>query len=64
MKKATWVNGKKKVTGFWCYNWSADNFTIELDSKDRITGQQRVFRVYDDTPEWGNWKLVREKEKV
>ena len=59
--KGTWKNGKKTVTGIWLYNWSADTFSIILDSKDSITGQQRSFTTCNDTPEWGNWKLVRKE---
>jgi hypothetical protein len=56
-KKASWTNGKKELTGSWRYNWSADSFTISLDSRDRITGEYRSFIVNGDKPEWGNWKL-------
>lgn len=60
---ATWTNGKRKLTGLWEYIWHSDSFLISLDSRDRITGEQRVFRVHGDTPEWGNWRLVREVER-
>lgn len=60
MTKGTWVNGKKTLTGRWEYIWHSNNFTIVLDSKDRITGVQRRLTVHGDTPEWGNWKLKRE----
>lgn len=59
MNSATWINGKKSVSGYWVYNYSADNFTVFLNSKDRITGQKRRFIVCGDFPEWGNWKLVK-----
>lgn len=55
-KEATWQNGARVVTGRWCYNWSADVFHIQLNSKDRVTGLRRSFTVTGDTPEWGNWK--------
>lgn len=55
-----WVNGKKTLTGEWRYNWNSGSFTIWLDSKDRITGEYRVLTTYNDEPEWGNWKLVKE----
>ena len=58
MTKATWINGKRTVTGQWVYNWSSDHFYIELDSIDRITHQNRRFTVHGDKPEWGNWKLA------
>jgi len=61
-KKATWKNGKRKVSGSWEYNWASDTFTISLDSFDRVTGRQRCFTVHGDEPEWGNWKLERGDE--
>ena len=61
-ENCTWVNGKRTVTGTWSYNWSSDTFTIWLDQRDRTTGQRKVVRTTNDTPEWGNWKLVRDKE--
>jgi len=61
MKRGTWINKKRKITGWWQYNWSADRFTIILDSKDRITGRNRsiVTEGINSRPEWGNWMLVR-----
>jgi hypothetical protein len=59
MKKGTWRNGKKKVTGWWRYRWAAERFDIVLDSIDPITGTSRTLCVSGDSPEWGNWKLVR-----
>jgi len=61
MTKAKWINGKKTLTGQWSYNWASDSFYISLNSKDRITGENRSFRVTGDKPEWGNWKLVKEQ---
>jgi hypothetical protein len=58
--KATWINGKRKVTGTWSYYRPSDRFDIYLDVKDRITGQYKHVSTNNDTPEWGNWKLVRE----
>ena len=58
MRKATWINGKKTVTGYWSYNWNADYFFILLDKKDPITGRQREFKVYGEVPEWGKWKRL------
>lgn len=58
--KATWKNGKKKVTGHWIYNWAADSFTIILNSKDPITNRERIINTYNDVPEWGNWKRINE----
>jgi len=63
MKAATWVNGKRKITGRWEYFWAADRFVIELDSKDRITGEPRQIEVAGDRPEWGNWRLWPEGER-
>lgn len=60
-KRGTWVNGKKKVTGYWQYNRNADRFYIELDQIDSITGEHKNLTVYGDTPEWGNWKLEEVK---
>ena len=61
MKRATWVNGKRKLTGAWEYIWHADRFRIVLDSRDRITGQNRVIVTAGsqaEKPEWGNWRLA------
>ena len=58
MNKATWINGKRKLSGYWTYNWSNDFFTIVLDSVDRITGQKRILYVRGDKAEWGNWKKI------
>lgn len=59
MKKATWVNGKRKITGAWVYDWASQTFKIELDQKDTVTGINKHIEVKDDSPEWGNWKLLR-----
>jgi len=58
-KEAVWINGKKEISGAWNYNWASDSFTISLNSKDRITGEDRTFIVKGDSPEWGNWKLKK-----
>lgn len=60
--RGVWRNGNQTVTGEWCYNWAADNFTIWLDSVDEITGRRREITTSLDTPEWGKWKLVREEK--
>lgn len=57
--EATWVNGKRRMTGWWLYNRSTDRFYIRLNSRDRITGEDRRITTANDSPEWGNWKLVR-----
>lgn len=59
MNKATWVNGKRKLTGTWKYVYGSDRFVIWLDKRDSITGRDRSLIVSGYTPEWGNWKLVR-----
>ena len=53
---AVWRNGKRTIKGSWTYNWHRDVFFIELESKDKATGENRRFEIYDDVPEWGNWK--------
>lgn len=58
-REAEWVNGKQTVKGRWQYYWPSDKFFIELDRKDRVTGQKRMITAYGDEPEWGNWKIVR-----
>ena len=58
-KKATWINGKRTVTGHWKYYWPSDVFIINLDSIDKITGEKKRLMVHNDTPEWGNWKLIK-----
>lgn len=59
--KATWTHPKrvKPQTGVWIYNRASDCFTIMLDSTDPITGQQRIFNVWDDKPEWGQWRRTK-----
>lgn len=58
MKRGMWYNGKRYIKGHWQYNWSSDSFSVVLDITDRITGMRRSFGVWNDTPEWGNWKKV------
>jgi hypothetical protein len=58
MKAATWRNGRRSLSGHWSYSWARDQFVIVL-GRDRISGQPRSFIVTGDTPEWGNWRLVR-----
>ncbi len=60
MKTGTWTDGKRTESGRWDYCWGGDYFVVILDSRDPVTGMPRQFRVYDDHPEWGNFKLVRE----
>jgi len=59
--KAKWTDGKTIITGEWEYRRSCDNFAVRLDSTDPITGRQRMFVVYDDTPEWGKFKLIKKE---
>jgi len=59
--QSTWINGKRKVTGTWQYNWSSDSFTIFLDQRDRVTGEYKVVFTTNDTPEWGNWKRIKDE---
>ena len=61
MRPGKWENKEKEITGYWRYNWSSDNFYVVLNSRDSITGQLRSFTCYGNKPEWGNWKLIREK---
>ena len=56
MKEAVWTNGTRRVTGRWEYLWQSDRFRIELDQRDRTTGQQKRFTVAGDSPEWGKWR--------
>lgn len=57
MKKVTWR--KKGVdepqTGAWHYNRGSGTFTIQLDSRDPVTGLSRTFTVYDDTPDFNGY---------
>ncbi len=63
VRPGTWKNNKRTVNGWWSYQWAQDTFLIELDQRDRTTGMTKTFRVKgSDTPEWGNWKLVRAEE--
>jgi predicted alpha-1,6-mannanase (GH76 family) len=64
MRTAKWRNGKREITGRWEYLWAAQRFVIVLDATDRTTGQQKRFVVSGDTPEWGNWRLVKEEKNA
>lgn len=64
-RQATWTNGRRRVTGKWCWVWHLQEFQIRLDARDPITGQIREFSVKGDEPEWGRYRLVESnKEKV
>lgn len=54
-----WRNrrGKKELTGTWWYLRN-DRFRVLLDSRDRVTGENRELIVVGDRPEWGNWELT------
>lgn len=60
-KNAKWKNIKTKkiITGSWTYNWSGNYFFISLDKREPISGMPIEFKIYDEHPEWGNWKLIR-----
>jgi len=61
MHKARWTNGKRTVSGWWEYIWQSDRFFIIIDQRDRTTGaSQKTLTTHNDTPEWGNFKLVKE----
>ena len=62
MRPGKWKNKEKVITGYWSYNWSSDDFYVVLNSRDKITGLQRAFFCYGNKPEWGNWKLIKEKQ--
>jgi hypothetical protein len=60
MRRATWQNGRRTMTGQWEYIWHADRFRIVLDQIDRVTGQNKVIVTAGsqrEKPEWGNWAL-------
>lgn len=63
MNKATWKNKKRTISGQWEYIWQSDSFVIVLNSIDRITGERKRIVTSNDTPEWGNWKLVKMEDK-
>lgn len=63
MSLVAWTNGKRRVTGRWTYHWASDRFVVELDQRDRITGQPKCIVIAGDSPEWGNWKLEREEPR-
>ena len=61
MRKAKWRNGRRVVSGWWEYVWQSDRFLIILNVNDRTTGAvQKRLTTDGDTPEWGNFKLVKE----
>lgn len=51
-REARWTNGRSIRKGTWVYIKHKDKFLITLDSG-------RQFYTSLDTPEWGNWRLVR-----
>lgn len=64
MAEAQWTNGKRTVSGRWFYYRPGDFFSVELDQRDRTTGERtKIFRVYGDSPEWGKFRLVRKGHK-
>jgi len=61
---AIWKNGRKTLRGRWRYYWAGDYFIIHIDGKDNVTGRSREpFLCYNDSPEWGKWKLQRKKKE-
>lgn len=55
---ARWINGTKYIYGKWSYNRHCDKFHISLDSSKNTIGiRNHDFDTYNDSPEWGNWKL-------
>ena len=60
MTKASWIKGKKRMTGYWKYQWASARFIIVLDSKDPVTGRQRELITAADKPEFNGWKLAEE----
>lgn len=51
-RNAKWTNGRSIRSGTWVYIKHKDKFLITLDSG-------RQFYTSLDTPEWGNWSLIR-----
>jgi len=62
MKHATWKhkNGKT-ITGTYTYNWAKNAFHIQLNSKTK-SGHNEQFYIHNDTPEWNNYKLIKEEQ--
>ena len=62
-RDAQWKNQKtgEIITGSWKYVWHLDRFFIWLDSTDPITNRRRELQCSGDHPEWGQWKLVKDK---
>lgn len=62
-REAVWKNGRKKLTGRWYYCWAGDYFVVRLDPECSIRHKflNSEFRVYDESPEFGRWKLVRDQ---
>jgi hypothetical protein len=63
MKRGTWKNKKRTVSGSWEYNPISDRFIIFLDQRDRITGLHKQIVTAGsqrELPEWGNWKFQPE----
>lgn len=58
---AEWSHPKRKknIKGTYEYNWAGDFFVVSLHKKCPITRKYISHRVYNDTPEWDKWTLVR-----
>lgn len=54
LRPAKWTNGKTVRNGFYEFYWPGDFFWVWF-------GNAAARKVYNDTPEWGNWKLIREE---
>lgn len=57
VRRAVWINGKKRITGTYEWCWASQRYHVVLDSRDPITGLIRVLSLSGDAPEWGKWKL-------
>jgi len=67
-EKTVTRKGKKikiYITGSWSYHWSADRFWIRLNQSTNTRGfYNHEFQVADDHPEFGDWKLVKDRAEM
>lgn len=61
INKASWTNGKSIANGSWEWIWQRNGFQVWMDKPVAFCGERRrnFFLLGEDTPEWGNWKLIR-----
>lgn len=67
-KNGHWVKDDQRISGRYMYNEGRGKYLVELDVEvleDGVTTKsKRVFPLDSDTPEWDDWKLIREVNQI